>query len=59
MRAALLAALVLAAGCGHGDAALRDEQSRSRHWRDAYETQAQEVAQLKARIADLQKQNCR
>ena len=57
MKAALLAAL-LAAACGHGDAALRDEQSRSRHWRDAYETQAQQNAQLKARIAELEKQNC-
>jgi hypothetical protein len=58
MKAAVVAVL-LAAACGHGDAALRDEQSRSRHWRDAYESQAQEVAQLKARIADLEKQNCR
>jgi len=52
-------ALSLAAACGHGDAALRDEQSKSRHYRDAYETQAQEIARLKARIADLEKQNCR
>lgn len=58
MKAALLA-LLLAASCSHGDAALREEQSRSRHWRDAYETQAQQNAQLKARIADLEKQNCR
>ena len=58
MKTALLS-LLLAAACGHGDAALRDEQSRSRHWRDAYETQAQEVAQLKARLAELEKQNCR
>ena len=58
MRIAALV-LLLAAACGHADAALREEQSRSRHWRDAYETQAQENAQLKARIADLEKQNCR
>jgi len=57
MKIALLGVL-LAAACGHGDAALRDEQSRSRHWREAYESQAQENAQLKARIAELQKQNC-
>jgi hypothetical protein len=56
---AALGALLLAAACGHGDAALRAEQSRSRHWRDAYETQAQENAQLKARIAELEKQNCK
>jgi hypothetical protein len=58
MRAAL-AALLLAAACGHGDAALREEQSRSRHYRDAYETQAQQIAQFKSRIAELEKQNCR
>lgn len=58
MKAALLAAL-LAAACGHGDAALREEQSRSRHWREAYESQAQENAQLKAKIAEMEKQDCR
>lgn len=55
-----LAALLLAAACGHGDAALRDEQARSRSYRDAYETQAQQIAQLKARIAELeQRPDCR
>ena len=54
-----LVAILLAAACGHGDAALRDEQTRSRHYRDAYETQAQEIAQLKARIAELEKRDCR
>ena len=44
MKAALVA-FFLAAACGHGDSALRDEQSRSRHYRDAYETQAQEIVQ--------------
>jgi hypothetical protein len=58
MRTALFALLFLAA-CGHGDAALRDEQSRSRHYRDAYESQAQEIAQLKSRIAELEEQGCR
>lgn len=58
MRLALLG-LLLAAACGHGDAALRDEQTKSRHFRDAYESQAQEIAQLKARVAELEKQNCR
>ncbi len=54
-----LIALLFAAACGHADAALREEQSRSRHYRDAYETQAQQIAQLKSRIAELEKQNCR
>ena len=54
MKWALLAAL-LGAACGHGDAALRDEQQKSRSYRDAYESQAQEIARLKARIADLEK----
>lgn len=58
MKFALLA-LVLAAACSHGDAALRDEQSKGRHYRDAFETQAQEIAQLKARVAELEKQGCR
>jgi len=58
MRLAILA-LLLAAACGHGDAALRDEQNKSRAFRDAYETQAQEIAKLRSRIADLEKQNCR
>jgi len=54
-----LFAFLLAAACSHGDAALRDEQSRTRHYRDAYETQAQQIAQLKARIAELEKRDCR
>ena len=49
----------LAAGCGHGDAALRDEQSKARHYRDAYESQVLEIAQLKARVAELEKRDCR
>lgn len=54
-----LVALLACAACSHGDAALREEQSKSRHYRDAYETRAQEVEELKARIADLEQQNCR
>lgn len=55
----LLAALLLSAACSHADPALRDEQARARHYRDAYETQAQEIAQLRARVAELEKQGCR
>jgi len=58
MKRALLGVLLCAA-CSHADAALRDEQARSRHYRDAYESSAQENAQLKARIAELEKQGCR
>jgi hypothetical protein len=58
MRLALLA-LLLAAACGHGDAALREEQARTRHYRDAYETQAQEVQQLRKRVAELEQKGCR
>jgi hypothetical protein len=58
MRLALLAVL-LAAACGHGDAALREEQARTRHYRDAYETQAQEVQQLRKRVAELEQKGCR
>ncbi len=53
IRLALAAALLSA--CGHGDAALRDEQAKSRRYRDAYESQAQQIAQLKARVAELEK----
>ena len=49
------AAALLGAACGHGDAALRDEQARTRSYRDAYETQAQEIVRLKARVAELEK----
>ena len=58
MKLALIA-LLLAAACGHADTALRDEQTKSRQFRDAYESQAQEIAQLKARVAELEKHNCR
>ena len=58
MKGALFA-LVVAAACSHADPALRDEQARTRRYRDAYETQAQEIAQLKARIAELEKRDCR
>ena len=54
-----LFALVFAAACSHGDAALREEQAKTRHYRDAYETQAQEVQQLKKRIAELEAKGCR
>ena len=54
-----LVALLFGAACSHGDGALREEQAKSRHYRDAYETRAQEVEELKARIADLEQQNCR
>lgn len=50
--------LLLAAGCGHSESALRDEQAKSRRYRDAYETQAAELAQVKARVAQLEKKAC-
>jgi t-SNARE complex subunit (syntaxin) len=53
------AALLLAAACGHGDAALREEQARTRRYRDAYETQAQEIQQLKKRVAELEAKGCK
>jgi hypothetical protein len=54
-----LAALLFAAACSHGDVALRAEREKARHYRDAYETQAQEVQQLKKRVAELEQQRCR
>ena len=52
-----LASLLLGA-CGRvPEQALRDEQARSRRYRDAYETQAAEVQALKDRLSQLQ-QSC-
>jgi hypothetical protein len=58
MKIALLALLV-AAACGHGDGELRAEQAKARHYRDAYETQAQQIEQLRKRVAELERQGCR
>lgn len=55
----LALALAAAAACGHGEAELRAEQAKTRHYRDAYETQAQQVEQLKKRIAGLEAQGCK
>jgi hypothetical protein len=54
-----LTGLLFAAACGHGDAALRAEQAKARHYRDAYETQAQQMEQLRKRVAELERQGCR
>jgi hypothetical protein len=51
--------LLLAAACGHGEAALREEQAKARHYRDAYESRAQEIQQLKKRVAELETRDCR
>jgi hypothetical protein len=56
---AVFAGLLLATACGHGDAALRAEQAKARHYRDAYETQAQQMEQLRKRVAELERQGCR
>jgi hypothetical protein len=54
----MLAAALLA-GCGGKvpEQALRDEQARTRRYRDAYETAAAELAAAKARVAELE-QRC-
>jgi hypothetical protein len=49
---------LLLAGCGRvPEQALRDEQTRSRRYRDAYESTAVELAAAKARLAELE-QRC-
>jgi hypothetical protein len=58
MRFALLL-LLAAAGCSHNDTELRNERAQSRRFRDAYETQAQELAALKAKIAEMEKRDCK
>ena len=55
---ALFVVLLLSAACGHGGTGLREEQERSRRYRDAYESQAQELAQLRARVVELEKRSC-
>ena len=56
----LFAAFALAeAGCGRvPEQALRDEQARSRRYRDAYETLQEEVAALRGRVAEAEKSGC-
>jgi hypothetical protein len=55
----LLAALLCAAACSHGEAALREEQAKTRRYRDAYESQAQEIQQLRQRVAELEAEGCK
>lgn len=57
-RAAAALALALAACGGVSEQALRDEQARARRYRDAYETQGEELKALRERLAALQAQGC-
>jgi hypothetical protein len=51
-------AAALVVGCGKvPEQALRDEQTRARHYRDAYETTSAELAATKARLAEVE-QRC-
>jgi hypothetical protein len=61
MRLAAFAAgaLLAVAACSHNDAELRNEHAQARQYRDAYETQAQEIAALKTKIAALEKRDCK
>ncbi len=56
----LFAALAFAElGCGRvPEQALRDEQARTRRYRDAYETLQEEVTALRARVAESGKSGC-
>ena len=54
----LSAAALLLLACGRvPEQALRDEQTRTRQYRDAYETTAAELAAARARLAELE-QRC-
>jgi hypothetical protein len=56
LRPAACALLAAAFACGRvPEQALRDEQARTRQYRDAYETTAAELAATKARLAALEK----
>jgi hypothetical protein len=51
------AALLALDGCSRvPEQALRDEQGRSRRYRDAYESLQDETTALRARLAELEKQ---
>jgi hypothetical protein len=50
---------VALAACSHGDPELRTQEQQARSYREAYESQMQQVAQLKARIAELERRDCR
>ncbi len=57
LRGAACGFLLTALGCGGRvpEQALRDEQARTRQYRDAYETTAAELAAAKARLSELEK----
>ena len=56
-RCLFVAGLLLAACSRVPEQALRDEQTRARRYRDAYETTAAELAAAQARLAELE-QHC-
>ncbi|HEX4382004.1 MAG TPA: hypothetical protein VH083_03620 [Myxococcales bacterium] len=51
--------LLAAIACGHSDAELRNERAQTRQFREAYEAQAQELAALKAKVAEMEKRDCK
>lgn len=56
MRFAALALVLALGACSRvPEAALRDEQARSRRYRDAYESQAAELVALREKVAALEK----
>ena len=63
LAAAVLFGGALVAACSHNDVELRNEHAQARQYHDAYETQAQEIAALKARVAklegELEKRDCK
>ena len=48
----------LLGACGIPEQALRDEQARSRRFREAWETQGAEVSALRERVAALEAKGC-
>ena len=58
MRRSLALAALLVSGCGISEQVLRDEQARGRKYRDAYETQQQELKALKDKLKVLEGAGC-
>ncbi len=58
MTRALALAAFVCTGCGVSDSVLRDEQARSRKFREAWESAAQENKVLKEKLAAQEARRC-
>jgi hypothetical protein len=60
MKSAILFVAAALLGCSHGaDETRASDAAQVRQYREAYESQMQQIAQLKSRIAELERRDCR